>query len=40
MQIILKERLEGHFETLYSGENGRAAHEMIIDCRAFKATWY
>jgi glycine dehydrogenase len=33
----LKERLQGHFDTLYSGERGRAAHEMIIDCRSFKA---
>ena len=33
----IKERLEGHFDTLYSGERGRAAHEMIVDCRAFKA---
>jgi len=33
----LKVRLEGHFDTLYSGEQGRAAHEMIVDCRAFKA---
>lgn len=32
----IKERLKGHYETLYSGENGRAAHEMILDCRAFK----
>ncbi|MDT0558429.1 aminomethyl-transferring glycine dehydrogenase [Ichthyenterobacterium sp. W332] len=32
----IKTRLEGSFETLYSGENGRAAHEMIIDCRPFK----
>ena len=32
----MKERLKGSFETLYSGENGRAAHEMIIDCRPFK----
>ncbi len=32
----IKERLEGHFDTLYSGEKGRAAHEMIIDCRPFK----
>ena len=32
----IKERLHGHFETLYSGEMGRAAHEMIIDCRDFK----
>ncbi|MBT8244041.1 MAG: aminomethyl-transferring glycine dehydrogenase [Winogradskyella sp.] len=32
----IKERLEGYYPTLYTGENGRAAHEMIIDCRAFK----
>ena len=32
----MKERLHGHFETLYTGEMGRAAHEMILDCRAFK----
>ncbi|MFK7782055.1 aminomethyl-transferring glycine dehydrogenase [Psychroserpens sp.] len=32
----IKKRLEGSFETLYSGELGRAAHEMIIDCRPFK----
>ena len=33
----IKERLHGSYEVLYSGENGRAAHEMIIDCRPFKA---
>ena len=33
----IKERLEGYYDTLYTGENGRAAHEMIIDCRDFKA---
>ncbi|MCB0399046.1 MAG: glycine dehydrogenase (aminomethyl-transferring), partial [Winogradskyella sp.] len=32
----IKERLEGYYPTLYTGENGRAAHEMIIDCRDFK----
>jgi glycine dehydrogenase len=32
----IKERLEGYYPTLYTGENGRAAHEMIIDCRSFK----
>ncbi|WP_299127252.1 aminomethyl-transferring glycine dehydrogenase [uncultured Winogradskyella sp.] len=32
----IKERLEGYYDTLYTGENGRAAHEMIIDCRDFK----
>ncbi|WP_274473834.1 aminomethyl-transferring glycine dehydrogenase [Mangrovimonas aestuarii] len=30
-------RFQGHFDTLYSGECGRAAHEMIVDCRPFKA---
>jgi glycine dehydrogenase len=33
----IKERLSGFYDTLYSGEKGRAAHEMIIDCRGFKA---
>ena len=32
----IKERLSGAFEVLYVGEKGRAAHEMIIDCRPFK----
>lgn len=32
----IKHRLNGYYNTLYSGENGRAAHEMIIDCRQFK----
>lgn len=32
----IKERLKGHYEVLYSGEKGRAAHEMIVDCRPFK----
>jgi glycine dehydrogenase len=32
----IKARLEGSFEVLYTGEQGRAAHEMIIDCRPFK----
>ena len=33
----IKERLHGFYDTLYTGEKGRAAHEMIIDCRDFKA---
>lgn len=33
----IKEQLEGYYNTLYTGEYGRAAHELIIDCRAFKA---
>jgi glycine dehydrogenase len=32
----MKARLEEHFPVLYSGEMGRAAHEMILDCRSFK----
>lgn len=32
----IKSRLKEHYQTLYSGERGRAAHEMIIDCRPFK----
>jgi glycine dehydrogenase len=33
----IKARLEKEFKILYTGKNGRAAHEMIVDCRAFKA---
>lgn len=32
----MKDRLHGHYETLYTGEKNRAAHEMILDCRDFK----
>ncbi|MEO2072317.1 MAG: aminomethyl-transferring glycine dehydrogenase [Zunongwangia sp.] len=32
----IKERLSEHYKTLYSGERGRAAHELILDCRPFK----
>ena len=32
----IKERLKGAYATLYTGEQGRAAHEMILDCRPFK----
>ena len=32
----IKNRLEGKYQVLYTGEQGRAAHEMIIDCRPFK----
>ncbi|MDO5106282.1 aminomethyl-transferring glycine dehydrogenase [Capnocytophaga sp.] len=32
----LKESLKKHYEILYTGEQGRAAHEMILDCRPFK----
>jgi glycine dehydrogenase len=33
----IKSRLEKEFKILYSGKNGRCAHEMIVDCRGFKA---
>ena len=32
----MKTNLEKNFTILYSGENGRSAHEFIIDCREFK----
>ncbi len=32
----IKESLKDHYATLYSGANGRCAHEMILDCRDFK----
>ncbi|SNS00652.1 glycine dehydrogenase [Belliella buryatensis] len=32
----IKYRLESHYPILYTGKGGRAAHEMILDCRAFK----
>jgi glycine dehydrogenase len=30
-------RLKHHYPVLYTGANGRCAHEMILDCRAFKS---
>jgi glycine dehydrogenase len=32
----IKARLAGQYDVLYTGKNGFAAHEMIIDCRNFK----
>ncbi|MBU2974241.1 aminomethyl-transferring glycine dehydrogenase [Zobellia sp. B3R18] len=32
----IKHKLSGAYDVLYTGEKGRAAHEMIIDCRPFK----
>lgn len=32
----IKERLQDSYPILYTGEQGRAAHELIIDCRDFK----
>jgi glycine dehydrogenase len=34
----IAKRLEGHFEVLYTAENGTVAHECIVDMRPFKAT--
>ena len=33
----IKERLNGKYPILYTGDSGRSAHEMIIDCREFKS---
>jgi glycine dehydrogenase len=32
----IRAKLEGHYDILYKGKNGTVAHEMIVDCRAFK----
>jgi glycine dehydrogenase len=32
----MKARLKGHYDILYTGNNDRVAHEMILDCRDFK----
>jgi len=32
----IKEVLKDHYPTLYTNKNGRCAHEMILDCHAFK----
>jgi glycine dehydrogenase len=34
----MKALLEPHYKILYTGKNGHCAHEMILDCNAFKAT--
>ena len=34
----MAERLRGHYDILYTGNNGRVAHEFILDCRSFKAS--
>ncbi|RXK49709.1 aminomethyl-transferring glycine dehydrogenase [Aquirufa rosea] len=34
----IKARLETKFNILYTGSQGRCAHEMIVDCRPFKAS--
>lgn len=32
-------RLKDHYKILYTGETGRVAHEMILDCHHFKQTY-
>ncbi len=32
----IKTRLKDNYEILYTGDNGTIAHEMIVDCRAYK----
>jgi len=32
----IKERLKAHYPILFTGQQGRNAHELIIDCRPFK----
>lgn len=32
----MKDTLKEHFKILYTGKNGRCAHEMILDCNDFK----
>jgi len=34
----IKSRLQGHYKILYTGKNGWAAHEMILDCNEFHKT--
>lgn len=33
----LKSKLEQHYKILYTNDKGRVAHEMILECRDFKA---
>ena len=33
----IKARIEQHYDVLFTGENGRAAHELILDLRPFKS---
>ena len=32
----IKDTLKDHYKILYTGKNGRCAHEMILDCNEFK----
>ena len=33
----MAQRLRDHYDVLYTGLNGRCAHEFVLDCRGFKA---
>jgi glycine dehydrogenase len=33
----IKERIKDHYDVLFTGETGRAAHELILDLRPFKS---
>jgi glycine dehydrogenase len=34
----MAKKLEGHYDQLFTGQNGRVAHEFILDCRPFQQT--
>ncbi|HVT90399.1 MAG TPA: aminomethyl-transferring glycine dehydrogenase [Tepidisphaeraceae bacterium] len=34
----MAKRLEGHYKQLFTGRNGRVAHEFIVDCHDFQKT--
>jgi glycine dehydrogenase len=38
MQTIWQHRSKDEYGIVYTGENGRVAHEMILECRHFKAS--
>ena len=33
----MADRLKGHYDVVFTGSNGRVAHEFILDCRPFQA---
>ena len=34
----MAKRLSGHYDVLFTGQNGRVAHEFILDLRDFDKT--
>jgi glycine dehydrogenase len=34
----MAKKLAGHYDQLYAGQNGRVAHEFILDCRPFQSS--